>query len=361
MSKINIVHIIFLMKVGGAENMLADLVNEQVNKANVTIIIVNDQFDKMLLERISPKVKVYYAGRKEGSRNPFIFLKIWHWVLRHKADVIHCHQHNLVNFLPFWKHKTVITIHTVGVRTENLKKYKKVFSISAAVMQDLLTRGGLNSTLIYNGIQTTFIKTKTSQDYNASPLFKIVQVSRLRHEIKGQHLAIEAIHKLRELTNYNIQLYLIGTGPSLQFLKELIKKYKLEECVIFLGEKERNWIYDNLYQYDLLLQPSINEGFGLTIVEGLAAGLPAVASNIGGPAEILQDIPAGFLFDMNRQDDLAFTIKKVIELTKANKMHDLCEISRTLVCQKFSINQTVTSYLTSYPVMNPNPATLIQL
>jgi glycosyltransferase involved in cell wall biosynthesis len=356
MAKINIVHVIFMMKVGGAENMLADLVNEQAKKANVYIIIVNSQFDRALMDRILPNVTIFNVGREVGSRNPFVLLKIWLWLFRHKVDVIHCHQHNLVNMLPFWKNKSVVTIHSLGVQVQNLKKYKKVFSISDAVMNDLLRRGGIQSTVIYNGVKAPIIRQKDLNGFNTSPSFRIVQVSRLIHEVKGQHLAIEAIHKLKNLGYQNVQLYFIGTGPSLSFLKKLITKYDLEQNIFFLGAKERGWIYENLNQFDLLLQPSLNEGFGLTIVEGLAAGLPVIASNIDGPAEILKDIPAGFLFDINKDNDLVYTIQKVMELTKLNEIQEQCDLSRKLVCQKYCIDLTVSNYLKNYPVLGSSLA-----
>lgn len=352
MAKINIVHVIFVMQVGGAENMLADLVNEQVKTANVSIIVVNKKIDQVLINRLSPNVNVYYADRTEKSRNPFVLLKIWFWLLKLNADVIHCHQHNLINFFPFWKHKMVVTIHTVGVQVNNLKKYKKVFAISDAVKNDLLKRGGIQSTVIYNGIETPNIKPKQINYINASPTFKIVQVSRLRHEVKGQHLAIEAINIIRNILHQDVQISFIGTGPSLPYLEELTKKYNLEDCVFFLGEKDRSWIYENLNQFDLLLQPSLYEGFGLTIVEGLAARLPVIASNVDGPAEILKDIPAGFLFDITKEGDLVACIQKVMILTKNTTFQQSCDMSRSLVCQRYGINQTVNNYLNSYPLLS---------
>lgn len=351
MAKINIVHVIFVMRVGGAENMLADLVNEQVKTANVSIIIVNRKIDQVLIDRLSPDVNVYFAERDEKSKNPLVLCKIWYWLYKLKADVIHCHQHNLINYLPFWKNRMVVTIHTVGVEVKNLKKYKKVFAISDAVKNDLYKRGGIKSTVIYNGIKTPNIKPKELSDANNETAFKIVQVSRLRHEVKGQHLAIEAIHTIKNVLHQNVELYFIGTGPSLQYLKELTKEYNLEHCIFFLGEKDRGWIYENLNQFDLLLQPSLYEGFGLTIVEGLAARLPVIASNVDGPAEILKDIPAGFLFDITKEGDLVTCIQKVMSLSKNTTFQESCDMSRSLVCQRYGINQTVSNYLNSYPLL----------
>src|SRR5205085_1985303 len=120
--------------------------------------------------------------------------------------------------------------------------------------------------------------------------------------------------------------------------------------------KDRGWIYKNLNQFDLLLQPSLYEGFGLTIIEGLAAGLPVIASSIDGPAEILKDMPAGFLVDTFKSDDLVQTIEKVIAISKSNKIHELCNRSREMVNQKYSINQTAINYIENYKLSDPSIA-----
>jgi glycosyltransferase involved in cell wall biosynthesis len=355
---VNVIHLIFLMENGGAENMLVDLVNEQVNHANVSIIVVNNQYNKLLISRISPKVQIVYLERKKGSLNPFVLFRIWNLLFKLKADVIHCHQQNLIQLLPFWRKKAVVTIHDVGVETKYLHKYKKVFAISSAVRQDLICRANIYSTVVLNGIQIANIKYKDTNKLTERLSYKIIQISRLLHEKKGQHLAIEAIHKLNKKEFSNIQLYFIGKGPSLNYLKDLVKLYNLEENIFFLGEKDREWIYKNLNQFDLLLQPSLYEGFGLTIIEGLAAGLPVIASSIDGPAEILKDMPAGFLVDTCNNDDLVQTIEKVIKIIKSNKIQELCSQSRELVNQKYSINQTAINYIENYKLFNPSLAVL---
>jgi glycosyltransferase involved in cell wall biosynthesis len=265
-----------------------------------------------------------------------------------KPEIIHCHQHKLIRFLPFWRKKTVMTVHDVGIPTINLKKYKKIFAISAAVQQDLLKRGQIHSCIVRNGIVVEDIRCKRAYLFNYDKSYKIVQISRLYHEKKGQHIAIQALGKLHEAGYSNLNLYFIGNGPSLEYLKKLAKELHLEQNIFFLGIRERSWIYKNLFSFDLLVQPSLYEGFGLTVIEGIAAGLPVIASKSGGPEEILADIPSGFLFNAMDQWDLVAAIKNVIDLTVQNQIEQRCVISREIVCQSFSISQTATDYLLAY-------------
>ncbi len=343
-----IVHLIFTMQVGGAENLLVDIANDQCRYASVTIIIVNNQYDEALIKRISNKVRVIYIGRKEGRLSLGSVLKIWKWLLVYQPDVIHCHQHNLINLLPFWRSRSVMTVHTVGVPVNNLKKYKKVFSISGAIQHDLFNRGRLRSLVVYNGVDVTGIRQRTVHSYTAEKPYQIVQVSRLHHEVKGQVLAIKVIKDLQDLGYVNVELNFIGEGPSRPYLEDLAKTLGVAHCVRFWGAKNRSWIYEHLSEFDLLVQPSLCEGFGLTIIEGIAAGLPVVASRVDGPAEILNNIPSGFLFKVSNPKEFVAGIKKVIDLTVRNQIGPLCSQSHKMIQQHYSIRKTADSYLKEY-------------
>jgi glycosyltransferase involved in cell wall biosynthesis len=352
-----IAHITFSLEVGGAENLLVDIANDQIKHSSVSIVIVNNKYHKDVADRISKDVKVLLIGRKEGGwglGGPF---RIWKWLWNYKPDVIHCHHHKLINLLSFWRNKCVLTAHDVGLPTCNLKKYKKVFSISAAVQQDLFNRAKVFSTVIYNGIAIDQISRKSACFYNPSTIYKIVQVSRLYHEKKGQHIAIKALRKLHDDGYANIRLYFIGEGPSRSFLQKLTKELNLEDSIHFLGSKERTWIYKNLVNFDLLVQPSLYEGFGLTVIEGIAAGLPVIASNVDGPAEILNGIPGAFLFNTGKEGELVMAIKKVIDLSENQKIKELCTASIDIVSQKYSICQTANHYLNSYDAPYKNLST----
>jgi hypothetical protein len=86
-----IVHIIFALQTGGSETMLVDIVNEQVLKVDVNLVIINDSYNKELVQQIDNKVKVYFINRKEGSRNPFSVIKLNALLYYLNADIIHCH------------------------------------------------------------------------------------------------------------------------------------------------------------------------------------------------------------------------------------------------------------------------------
>jgi glycosyltransferase involved in cell wall biosynthesis len=76
-------------------------------------------------------------------------------------------------------------------------------------------------------------------------------------------------------------------------LRDLAKSLGLESAVHFVGERED--VREVFGAADLLLVPSLREGFGRVALEGMAMGLPAIATSVGGTAEILRDGVDGLL------------------------------------------------------------------
>jgi glycosyltransferase involved in cell wall biosynthesis len=344
---VKIVHIIFALQTGGSETMLVDIVNEQVLKVDVNLVIINDSYNKELVQKIDNKVKVYFINRKEGSRNPFNVIKLNALLYYLKADIIHCHNHNIIPlFLSIFRRKAILTLHCMGIPTIYLIKYIKLFAISKAVKSDILERSNIISEVIYNGIHNDIIQVREKQPFVR--IFKIVQIGRLDHAIKGQHLVIEAIHTLKTQGLNNIQFDLIGTGNSELFLKELVAKYELEKEINFLGLRNRNYIYSHLKNYDLLIQPSLFEGFGLTIIEGMAAKLPVLVSDTNGPIEIIENGKYGYFFKRNDSENLSLSLKALIESYSLNETSQKIEKAYLHVCDSFSINKTSQQYLEQY-------------
>jgi glycosyltransferase involved in cell wall biosynthesis len=207
-------------------------------------------------------------------------------------------------------------------------------------------RQNISSELVYNGINISSVKEKNivSKEQNT---FRILQISRLMHEEKGQDILIRAVFRLcQKFPEVDICLDFIGTGPSENFLRKLCIEHKLENNVRFLGEKDRNYIYDSIADYDLLVQPSRYEGFGLTVIEGLAAKVPVLSSNNNGPEEILESGKYGFMFENGDVDDCYNLLKKIY--TQYDSLFPIVERSSKYVKENFDISTTAQKYLDIY-------------
>lgn len=343
-----ILHIIFSLQYGGAETMLVDILNEQIRNNDVYLLIINDDYSNLLLSTIDEKVKIAIFKRKKSSFDLFVWLKIILKVSEIKPDVIHSHDSKAIYFLPLNLCEKILTVHAVNLSLKGIEKYSSIVAVSNAVKDDIFNRSHRISKLIFNGINPDLILKRSKKEIGQ---FNIVQIGRLDHSIKGQHILLKALYLLRKDYNYNsINLDFIGEGVSYTCLNKLVSDYQLNECVHFLGLKDRTYIYNHLKDYDLLVQPSIYEGFGLTIVEAMAAKVPVLVSDVYGPLEVIKNGSFGFYFESENSYQCALKIKHIIDsyLLGGGFVDDAYKYCYS----NFHIKNTVNKYIDLYSQLN---------
>ncbi|MCI0533063.1 glycosyltransferase family 4 protein [bacterium] len=112
------------------------------------------------------------------------------------------------------------------------------------------------------------------------------------HKNKGHAYAIEAVKEL-VAQKTDVIFVIIGEGEEHEYLEKLTKKYGLEKHIFLLGNKENAGAI--LKAFDLFLFPSVKEGMPYAVIEAGFAGLPVVASSVGGIPEIITDMESGIL------------------------------------------------------------------
>lgn len=359
-----IAHVIWGLTYGGIETMLVNIANEQVKMgAEVHVIVINDLIDKTLSKNFNVHIQLHCIGRKPHSKNPFFALKLTRLLKKINPDAIHLHRCEIIQmiFSKRLKMKTSVTIHDmpsgsirpVGIRrfipmlnwfvTSNvmcIERVPHVFAISQAVHEAILNKYGVNSIVVCNGICTNKFSQRPVNIYDG--VFRIVMVSRLVHEKKGQDLLIKAIARL----NMSITVDFIGEGKSMNFLQNLARDLNIAEKVNFLGNKEQNYIFTHLKDYDLFIQPSRYEGFGLTCAEAMASNVPVLVSGGQGPSEITCGDTFGWTFESGDYMDLSDKIKYIYNhyneaLGKVKKAHQH-------VVDNYDVSITAKKYLDNY-------------
>ena len=131
--------------------------------------------------------------------------------------------------------------------------------------------------------------------------FVFVSVGRLV-EKKGQEYAIRAIAQCRQMDpGINFRLIIIGDGPLMSKLYNMIRRLRLTGIVRMEGSLPREKIQEKLLMADAFVLPSVTakdgdmEGSPVAISEAMAAGLPVVATRHGGIPEIVDDEVTGLL------------------------------------------------------------------
>lgn len=344
----HIIHLTWSLQIGGLETMLVNIMNEQIKTEKVSLIVINESFDKTLVRKINSMIKVYYLHRHLKSKQLFPYIKLNFLLLKLAPTIIHCHAPRIgMTLLPVFRKKMLWTIHDVNIDKKYFKYYSHYCSISKSVYNDVKRRIGIETPIIYNGVKVSDFRKKTIKN-NKSNIFSIVQVSRLMHEKKGQHILVMALKILVDKGYNNIHVDFIGSGNSYDYLKRLIYKYGLINYITLQGEKAYTWIAEHLCDYNLVCQPSIFEGFGLTVAEGMAAMVPVLVSANEGPLEIINNGKYGFCFKNGDVEDCAIKIETIMNTDNTKLVNAAYE----RVYNSFNIEQTAKNYIKQYNIIS---------
>ena len=340
------------MKYGGIETMLINIANEQVNHADIYIICVNDFYDQSLLDLLDGRVKLIKIGRPLGNKNPYYILKLNYTIWKIRPNIIHSHAPSLSRYIVgFSRMNSLITIHAIPQKShlDNIHYYKRLASISHSVY-NCLKEKGYDSTIIANGIITQKFKKRTTVITTNNRAFRIIVIGRLSHKEKGQDLLIEACDILIKQNICNILVDFIGAGESEEYLKNMVDNLCLNNYITFIGPKSPLYIQKHLKDYDLFIQPSRIEGFGLTVAEAMAAKVPVLVSGQEGPMEIIDNGKYGFYFQNENVKQLA---DKIIEIMNMNstELSSVTNDALDRVEKYYSVQRTANEYISLYKSM----------
>jgi glycosyltransferase involved in cell wall biosynthesis len=110
----------------------------------------------------------------------------------------------------------------------------------------------------------------------------------------------------------NIVFIVIGGGELEEKMKSLAKIHNVEKRVLFFGSVPNDQILKYLSVSDCFIRPSLSEGFGVSFIEAMAAGIPVIATPVGGIVDFLKDEKTGLLCQVGNPRDIAFKIERVL-------------------------------------------------
>lgn len=136
------------------------------------------------------------------------------------------------------------------------------------------------------------------------------------------------------------KLVLIGDGPDRGTAEYLVRKYRLQKDVFFLGKQ--NAVYEKLAIADLFLLPSQLESFGLAALEAMACEVPVIATNAGGVPEVVEHGTDGFLVEPG---DVEGAARYAIEiLSRADRGREMGQSARMNAKKKFCASDVIPRY-----------------
>lgn len=137
--------------------------------------------------------------------------------------------------------------------------------------------------VIYNGIDFSYWKQEATSCRDS--LKNVVSVGALK-SVKGHDVLIRAFADVVDV-HPTAHLILAGDGPKRDEYENLTNSLGLNDHIRFAGWQDANGVRTLLGGASLFVFPSRNEGFGIALLEAMAAGLPVVASNVGGIPEVV--------------------------------------------------------------------------
>lgn len=130
---------------------------------------------------------------------------------------------------------------------------------------------------------------------------------------KGLQVLMDSLPAIKRVIA-SVKWVVIGDGDYLDALQTKCREMKLEDSVVFVGEIPHERLPEYISLGDVMVQPSIaEEAFGITLVEAMACGVPAVGSRIGGIPEIIVDGETGLLVPPKDREALADAVIKILE------------------------------------------------
>jgi len=352
-----ILYLITQSQYGGAQKYISDLMKNLDEKKYIAELAIGKK-EKSLqtewLKNLKEKgFKIWYLKHVVRELRPWHdFLsafELYKLFLKSKPDIIHLNSSKIgsTGAVIGWlykklhnKHlKIIYTVHGF-VFNEPLPLFLKSFylwseKISAKFKDKLICVSeadkiiGLNNHIgnnkklitIHNGIdleKIKFLEKKEAQHflqekYNLPESKQIIGTIANLYSTKGLEYLIRSAKNI--ITKYpNLIFVIIGEGSLRKKLETKIKKLDLENKFFLIGEIKNSTKL--LKAFDIFCLSSVKEGLPYTLIEALSAGLPIVATRVGGIMEIVEPDINGLIIPPKNSAEITQAIEKILNNQK---------------------------------------------
>jgi glycosyltransferase involved in cell wall biosynthesis len=282
--------------------------------------------------------KVFYLAERDDIRNFRLSLVLkLAWILRsNQIDVLHCHNHkaNFYGVLAGALARTPVVLaqlHGLG-RARNVwrklanmivfRRANRVIAVSHAVKQDILASNWLvpagelstlEDSVDYDRFAHCAVSREQARQRLGVPPEAVVfaTVGRLA-PTKGLSYLIEAFCRVREEIP-QAHLVLLGEGPASGELQRQAAATPHGKAIHFLGYQDH--VEEFFRGMDVFVLSSLAEGVGRALLEAMAAGVPAVATRVGGIPEVINEPGIGLLVPPRDATALAQRMVQVARLS----------------------------------------------
>ncbi len=286
-----------------------------------------------------------------------VFLK------KNMPDIVHCHSRRGADVLGGLAVTCANTPGVISRRVDNLenklfsklryKNFKKIIAISEAI-SSILKESSIEDEkveIIKDAVDVSSLTKKPNLDFFkkefgfGDDIFLAAAVGQLIPR-KGHKYLLQAVAQIRKKFK-NFKLVIFGDGFLRKKLQKQLISLELEGTVRFAG------FYDNLDDFigcfKLFIHPSLKEGMGVAVLKASAAGVPVIASKVGGLPEVIDNNKTGILVNPGSAIELENAIANLI---KDNELRQkFSEASRLKIQAEFSISMMAAKHVSLYKTL----------
>ena len=376
-----ILHIIPNLNKGGAERIVTDILRE-LNKRviEVRLLLFRDEiaYD---IDDIRHLVNIIPASIQLSIRqkNRYQIDELQKFLEDFQPDIIHSHlfeaeiisrscffpqarwfshSHDRMKTLRNMKFKTLLSKQQLTNYYERkylINRYKKNGGNHfIAISNDI--ESFLKSTLPHNIVKINKLENAIDSNRFKRPSlleekvlvqpFKLISIGRLDTN-KNHQFLLDSIFNLKN-RGMQFHLTIVGEGDTRPQLEQKINDLKLHSEVTLAGVKDH--VEELLWQSDLYVHSALTEGFGLTLIEAMAASLPVITLNGGGNRDLIEEGKNGFLIE---EENVERFTEKIIELLSNPKQYKEISEYAQLFAKKFDIVPYVNNLLKLYRNESP--------
>ncbi|MDC0749467.1 glycosyltransferase [Polyangium mundeleinium] len=362
-----VAHVVLGLRAGGLERVVLDLVQGMDRSRFDPMVVALDEPGELAPRLASMDVPLRLLKRGQGL-DPSVIGELSELFGREGIDLVHTHNprphvHGALAALAARRvtGKRPRVVHTKHGRNYPDDLGRVIANRMASALSDRIVavsddarrvaleieRGSARRLVtIRNGVDTRAYKpgdaprARQALDVPAGVLH-VGCVARLSAE-KDHATLITAFARVRT-SHPGAQLTLVGDGAERASLEALVKKFGLQGAVSFLGHRDD--VAALLPGFDLFALASRTEGTSLTLLEAAAAGLPIVATRVGGNPEVVADGETGLLVPAGQPAALADAIGSVWARPDRARMG---AAGRALVEERYGMGKMLSAYETLY-------------
>ena len=364
MVPITVLHIMPRLAFGGMEVAAFRVINSLPVMKHILCFLYSKKPQVEMLGRLNNKQIISYSLGKKSGIDVSLFRKMA-WICRtNKVDILHCRNFASTFYagmarLYGSRARLIADVRGVEEEKRKLLGYEGMAKLGlidrvvvvSADLRHRMIKGGIRASRIINipnGIdfdpflEETDRKLLLEQFGIASGSTVIGTVGRLE-KIKNFELLIRVFEKILK-RNEKVALIFVGDGSERARLEGLVETCGIQGSVRFLGY--RSDVPKVLKVFDIFVSSSMSEGMSNGILEAMAAGIPVVASKVGGTPELVEHEKNGLLFTSCSVDEMCEMLDIAIKSPALRARYGRNGVEK--VREHYSIEATATKYSKLY-------------